>query len=165
MPRIRINKTYEAGVVLASLATTFEHSFKGGIIRLHGNVFVKGQKFTDPNDVGIGKKHMYIRLGIGATRNSAVWYDGDNTWGSTPVSFKVNVGTNESLFYRSDNGKENININGVGQTASSSTSWALMIPTLWMAVIAAVEQRSVASFITDFALEYVHLREKRRPTT
>ena len=160
-PVIRINKTYEAGVVLASLATTFEHSFKGGIMRLHGNVFVKGQKFTDPNDVGIGKKHMYIRLGIGATRNSAVWYDGDNTWGSTPVSFKVNVGSNESLFYRSDNGKENININGVGRIfidfmGSDDTD---LVDGSYSG--GGTEERRF--FITDFALEYVHLRENADP--
>lgn len=160
-PVIRINKTYEAGVVLASLATTFEHSFKGGIMRLHGNVFVKGQKFTDPNDVGVGKKHMYIRLGIGATRNSAVWYDGDNTWGSTPVSFKVNVGSNESLFYRSDNGKENININGVGRIfidfmGSDDTD---LVDGSYSG--GGTEERRF--FITDFALEYVHLRENADP--
>lgn len=160
-PAIRINKTYEAGVVLASLATTFEHSFKGGIMRLHGNVFVKGQKFTDPNDVGIGKKHMYIRLGIGATRNSAVWYDGDNTWGSTPVSFKVNVGSNESLFYRSDNGKENININGVGRIfidfmGSDDTD---LVDGSYSG--GGTEERRF--FITDFVLEYVHLRENADP--
>lgn len=160
-PAIRINKTYESGVVLASLATTFEHSFKGGILRLHGNVFVKGQKFTDPNDVGVGKKHMYIRLGIGATRNSAVWYDGDNTWGSTPVSFKVNVGSNESLFYRSDNGKENININGVGRIfidfmGSDDTD---LVDGSYSG--GGTEERRF--FITDFALEYVHLRENADP--
>lgn len=160
-PVIRINKTYESGVVLASLATTFEHSFKGGIMRLHGNVFVKGQKFTDPNDVGIGKKHMYIRLGVGTTRNSAVWYDGDNTWGSSPVSFKVNVGSNESLFYRSDNGKENININGVGRIfidfmGSDDTD---LVDGSYSG--GGTEERRF--FITDFALEYVHLRENADP--
>ena len=160
-PVIRINKTYEAGVVLASLATTFEHSFKGGIMRLHGNVFVKGQKFIDPNDVGVGKKHMYIRLGVGATRNSAVWYDGDNTWGSTPVSFKVNVGSNESLFYRSDSGAENININGVGHIfidfmGSDDTD---LVDGSYSG--GGTEERRF--FITDFALEYVHLRENADP--
>lgn len=163
---IRINKTYESGVVLASLNTIYEHSFKGGLLRLLGNVYVAGQKLNDVDSVGIGNKHMYIRLGIGTSRNNAMWYDGNNNWVSSPTSFKVNIGSNENIFYLNSNGTDNIRVNQSGRVfldflGSDDTD---LVDGSYSG--GGTEERRF--FITDFALEYVHLREnsdaRRRPS-
>ena len=40
---------------------------------------------------------MYMRLGVGKTRNTATWYNG-NTWGHLEEMFKVTIGNRGNDF-------------------------------------------------------------------
>ena len=161
---IRINKSYSYGVVLASLETTFAHSFRNGRFKMYGNVYVAGEKFVEVIDgFEIGQKHMYIRLGVGTDRANAKWYTGSN-WGNTPVDFKVNIGNEGNQFFFSDQGIEYIDVDLAGkifidfmgsddtQLVDGSTGGG-------------TEERRF--FITDFSFEYTGIQgasdPRRRP--
>lgn len=94
---IRILKTYD-GNVLCSLESRYEHVFDDGWLELHGDVYRYADRYEDLDDShsmkGVGKKRMYVRLGIGESRASAHWYTG-SAWGSSVSSFKVSIGNSD----------------------------------------------------------------------
>ena len=107
---IRIWKSFTStsATAYATLSSVFHHSFydsvagttlgyngKVGLI-LHGNVYVKGKKLQDYNDAGRGKKTMYMRVGVGKTRQTAQWWTG-SAWSSTMSAFKVAIGNEDDV--------------------------------------------------------------------
>ena len=158
---IRINKSYDPGVVIASLETVFEHSINGKII-LHGDIFLKGAKYINLREYSeIGNTHMYIRLGIGKTRETASWYSGSGSvWSSTPTSFKVNIGNQKDTFYF-PNGYEYIHTNHAGKIfidflGSDDTE---LVDGSYSGG-GTLERRF---FISKFSVEYIGLRENPDP--
>ena len=77
IPVIRIKQDY-SGNVLASLQTNFWHAYSDGNLRLTGEIYKDGEKIEDPfiDYPYDSKKRMHMRLGIGATRNAAKWWNG-----------------------------------------------------------------------------------------
>lgn len=106
-PVIRIKKSYN-GNSFASLSTTFQHAFydpgaaslyfnRGGIM-LNGYVFYNGEKYIDVDgNWNVGRKTMRMKLGIGASRATALWWNG-NAWGSTETSFMATIGNDDDYF-------------------------------------------------------------------
>ena len=96
---IRILRTYN-GSVLCSLESRYEHVYHDGFLEFHGDVYRYAEKFEDvDNSIGIsgvGKKNMYIRVGIGKNRSSAKWYNG-SSWVNTMSTFKVSIGNSDDL--------------------------------------------------------------------
>ena len=100
-PCIRIKKT--SGHVL--IQTLFAHGYylpeshNSGIlvqykgIKFSGEIYSKGVKYNDFDNRGVSKGKFYIRVGIGKTYGSAMWY-GDDLWGSTPSNIPVYIKQN-----------------------------------------------------------------------
>ena len=112
---IRIKKTYN-GSWYAAFETTFEHSFVpssdnsgldiGGFM-LHGNIYQKAERYNDyypeqdamnyiPAFRGCGQKAMYIRFGVGKTRETARWFNGTG-WQDTATTFLVSIGNEDDI--------------------------------------------------------------------
>ena len=94
---IRIKKSYNASVAssqaYAQLTTVFHHAYSEGFFQIHGTVYRHSNVFreTETDKAERGAKTMYMRLGVGPDRSSAVWYNG-NTWSSTLSIFKASIG-------------------------------------------------------------------------
>ena len=104
---IRIKKTSPANFGIGndpyvSLESVYEHGFGDGYIQLTGDIYRKGDKFKaiEEERQSAGSKSMWMRLGIGKTRNTAYWWDsntqGGGAWiGMTQPSvhyFKCTIG-------------------------------------------------------------------------
>ena len=101
---IRIKKTFgtTSDSAYASMSTVFHHAFPGsgfnrfGVrpigLSLCGTAYVKGKKFEDYQASGEGRKHIYMRLGIGTSRANAKWFDGSDSWTTSVNEFKVTLG-------------------------------------------------------------------------
>ena len=100
---IRILKTYN-GDTFASLYTKYEHLYDDGALVLHANIYRFTDKFTDVEShegatpVDMGNKTMYVKIGIGPTRATAKWYNG-NSWSSTETTCKMSIGNNGDTLY------------------------------------------------------------------
>lgn len=99
---ISIKKTYNGNNTFVSLETIYEHSFsikeyQAGGFYMHGWAWQKRYKVKDYDEISkIGRRHMYMRFGIGKTRNSAKWYDG-RTWGNTQTAFLATLGNEDNI--------------------------------------------------------------------
>ena len=92
----------------ASLSTVFHHTLPGDYISqtlrpkglvLKATAFCQGDKYDNNEGIsGVGKKTMYIRLGIGTT-GDIKWFSGLG-WGSVKSTFEVTLGNKDpQLFY------------------------------------------------------------------
>lgn len=104
LPVIRVKKSYSSATAdaYASIECDYEHCFDGGYLKLTGDVYRQGVKLVAYQEgttrVGheIGDKHMYVRIGVGKTRATAQWFNGQ-TWGSSVVAAKVTIGNADEL--------------------------------------------------------------------
>ena len=98
---IRIKTTYSSAV-FAQLQTVYQHSFKGYLV-LRGTIYRKAHKFEsllnshDEGNSPIGNKTMIMRLGIGASRSSASWWNG-RQWSDTMTTFSATIGNSDDIF-------------------------------------------------------------------
>ena len=100
---VRIRKTFISAsqTAFASFETVFHHSYydttiaNGGFdyggINIYGDVFRKGKRYEDYDNNGVGKKHIYLRVGIGKTRETALWWTG-SAWSSTVSAISIRIG-------------------------------------------------------------------------
>ena len=103
MAALRILKAYNGSNACIQLESVYEHVFTDGEIQLHGTVYRKFQKFElhkNEDDI-VGKRTMYIQLGIGSARgnSSTMWYNGSTWVAGNPTKFKVTVGNKDDLLY------------------------------------------------------------------
>lgn len=110
---IRIKRSFanSAATAYASMETVYHHNFydprgenrvfgNNSGLQLHGKVYRKAHKFEDPDnhDETVGNKTMYVRLGIGKTYGTALWWNGRNAWTQTKTAFKVTIGGTGDIF-------------------------------------------------------------------
>ena len=106
---IRIRKSWssDAAAAYAQMETLFHHSFydmgalvfySDGGFTLKGEIWRKATKLEDQDNVGIGNKTMKMRLGIGTSRSSALWFNG-TTWTSTETAITIAIGSTDGKFY------------------------------------------------------------------
>lgn len=100
---VRIRKTFISAsqTAFASFETVFHHSYydttiaNGGFdyggINIYGDVFRKGKRYEDYDNNGAGKKHINLRVGIGKTRETALWWTG-SAWSSTVSAISIRIG-------------------------------------------------------------------------
>lgn len=83
-----------------SLQTTYEHIYDDGFISLTGKTYVNDEEYTDVADLvkrtggTWGRRRMYARLGIGASRSQAKWWDGA-LWQDASTVFLLTVGNED----------------------------------------------------------------------
>ena len=102
IPVIRIKQDYN-GTVLASLETNFWHSYYDGYLHLMCEIYKDGEKFQDyiENYPNYGRKRMRMRLGIGATRRAAAWWDGFE-WVDNVTTFIAHIGGQDDIIWTED---------------------------------------------------------------
>lgn len=109
-PAIRILKSFSttSASAYATIKTRFEHSFSivGGTstnrfsgLLFHGKIASNGKEFKN-EETNVRTRSMAMRIGIGKSRNEAMWFDG-NRWSSTETVCNVAIGLqdNEFQFY------------------------------------------------------------------
>lgn len=87
---IRIRQTYN-GNALVSLETVFEHTFNGlqglfsyGGFAITGDIYRQGERYEYADETtGAGKSHLHINVGIGSSRSTATWFNGNADIGGT----------------------------------------------------------------------------------
>ena len=100
-PVFKIKKSADSSVAdpYVSFETVYQHAFNDGYFQLLGTTY-QGIKYEDVTDhqksVGdySGNKSMYMRLGIGATKQTAKWYNG-TSWGDEVATFKATLGNSD----------------------------------------------------------------------
>ena len=101
MKMIRIKTAYNYATY-ATLTTVYHHVYAGGYIVLRGETWRRTKKFEQEDHEGhpMGEYTMQIKLGVGRTRGTAVWYDSESrTWGNLESEAKFNIGNSDSYFY------------------------------------------------------------------
>ena len=99
---VRVKPSYTAGVALASFETRYEHNFYAapisgfswGGIQLTGKIFVRLKEYDYADSSGVGRSTLHLRVGIGPSRSSALWWDGSQ-WSNSLSEFTVIIGGNK----------------------------------------------------------------------
>jgi hypothetical protein len=100
--------------IQASLQTVYEHSFycdddfsyltdRGAGLRIKGKFYFldTGKEIMDFNDHGRSNRTVHIYLGIGKTRQTALWFDGYSSWSSTKTVLELTqMEGDEDLWFR-----------------------------------------------------------------
>lgn len=105
---IRIKRKYSSSLTCATLQTTFQHVYVGNTnvqfgrfpsgIKLTGVAYREGERYNDYSDTtGMGKKSMYMCLGIGPSGNIR-WWNGQS-WSTTKSSFQVTLGNEGDVMW------------------------------------------------------------------
>ena len=168
-PAIHIHSDY-TNLYYVRLQTLFEHCFfdpydtpitgfnvpHNGGLRLRADIYRNGEKYNDCDaDTGLGKKTMYMAIGIGKTEETAVWWNGA-TW-TVPSRFTVAIGNNDDILrYQYNQGR---NWNEWIPTIGSNMSGYLFIKFMGSEDIPKVD--GVRSFfITNFRIEFGYRTSK-----
>lgn len=121
IPEFRVKKSFASADADAyvSFETVYQHAFNDGYFQLLGNTYqvVKYEDVTDhQKSIGdyTGNKTMYMRLGIGASKEAAKWYNG-TSWGDTKTTFKATLGNSDGYLRvkssSSNFARKNIDVN------------------------------------------------------
>ena len=99
---IRIKKSYSSGSTTphATLQTVYHHCYSKCYIILSGTIYRQGARFKDADEgIDAGRKKMYLRVGVGLTRETAMWYNPNvnNSWTSEMSEFSVPIGQESEL--------------------------------------------------------------------
>lgn len=100
--RIKQQKTSDPPAI--SLNSIYQHCFNTGYFRIRGNVYRGADRLDAVSErnkaLGIkaGDKYTFVRLGIGESRENAMWYNG-NQWTSVQSYFKVTIGNTDDILY------------------------------------------------------------------
>ena len=89
-PAIRILAKYN-GNGFVQLDSVYEHLFRDGNLLISADIYKKFSRYENTDeDSYIGKKTMYMRLGIGPTRTSSdtYWFNGSTWLQGTPTLFR-----------------------------------------------------------------------------
>ena len=121
IPVFRLKSAYDSANTnpYVSLETKYEHVYYYGQFRLIANFFRHGEKFQDYGGEfnPIGNKTMFIAFGIGPTRSTAKWYNG-NSWVTFYQMFEVTIGNNGNTLYIKYNNGHRSSINMDSQTSA-----------------------------------------------
>lgn len=90
---------YAAGTAKLSIESVYERNFAGMVFSLKGETYYLGKRldFTSHN-LDHGDHVMICRMGIGKTRQSAKWFNGES-WQSSQTTFNVAIGNKGSVLY------------------------------------------------------------------
>jgi hypothetical protein len=90
---IRIKKTGGNNVTpFVQMETVYEHNYSDGFLMMYGTTYRYTDKYEDPYDpFFIGRSYMFARIGIGQTRATASWWNGQ-TWQSSQTFCRISIG-------------------------------------------------------------------------
>ena len=102
---VRIKKSFSStsATAYAALQTIRPHAFTDGIFTVEAEFWKNNEKYSDASEIGIGKKNMYVRFGVGMTRQTAKWYTGgifnDSAWSDNETAVKIPVGGTDKVLF------------------------------------------------------------------
>lgn len=97
-PVIRDREIYDT-TVHVSLTTLKSHTFIGTNLTLKGTAFHNGGQVDSHNEhFDFGNHYIRMQIGIGLTRESAIWWNG-NSWVQGQVSCYAMVGGTDGIIY------------------------------------------------------------------
>lgn len=162
MPCIRIKESY-VGSTCALIQTKYSHAFydedfhrfgnRGGSLCLKGSVYYKNEKLKTV-------KTMYVRIGIGETLASALWFNGQN-WSSTVSDLLVSFGREDDpdvFFYKYTTGSASY-ISKYIPTNNANLHGKIFIEFLGSDTLDPVSalNNKRAFTINNFAIEFMHV--------
>ena len=105
VPVFRLKGAYNAQDTTprVSLETKYEHVFHNGQFTIFGDIYHHGEKYRDVASVSDrslhhGNKTMLVSIGVGQSRNSAIWYNG-TSWVATRQKIMLTIGNESNQFY------------------------------------------------------------------
>ena len=95
---MRFTKSYNGNTML-SLQSVFQHSLSNGTLRMYGIIYSAGEKLVSTDRWGTPTEYtMVMKLGIGLTRSSARWWNGQ-AWQSTETTFVAGICSDDGLIW------------------------------------------------------------------
>lgn len=114
---IRFKRTYN-GNVFMTLETKYEHCFANGFFRIFADTYRKGGKYENGNFFA-GNPSMIMALGIGNSRSTAKWWNGQ-AWQSSATTFQASIGNKKpELFTRVESGYTLVYESSIIETTST----------------------------------------------
>lgn len=114
---IRFKRTYN-GNVFMTLETKYEHCFANGFFRIFADTYRKGEKYENGNFFA-GNPSMIMALGIGNSRSTAKWWNGQ-AWQSSATTFLASIGNKKpELFTRVESGYTLVYESSIIETTST----------------------------------------------
>lgn len=87
-----------------TLASGYHHLFHDGVLEFYCDTYKGCDKYSSTSgDSEAGTSYMYVRIGIGKTRATAKWYNGEHgQWQDQPVKVKMTVGNKGNKMFISE---------------------------------------------------------------
>lgn len=98
---IHLKKTSDRTYAFVQLTSEYEHAFDEGFFRLWGEAYWNGEKMdTTEGRWFSGDADMWMRFGIGHSRESAMWWNGKE-WVDSITVFRATIGNrDDNIFTR-----------------------------------------------------------------
>ena len=100
---IRIKKTGGNSVTpFVSMETVYEHNFSDGFLMFFGTTYRYANLYENPfQNFSIGRNFMFCRIGIGRTRETAMWWN-NTAWQSSQIHCRVGIGNQQNFIDKKD---------------------------------------------------------------
>lgn len=98
---IHFKKTSNRSRTFVQLISEYQHTFDEGFFRLWGTAYWNGEKMdTTEGRWFSGDADMWMRFGIGASRQEAIWWNGKE-WVNSETIFRATIGNrDDNIFTR-----------------------------------------------------------------
>ena len=100
---VRIKKTGGNSVTpFVSMETVYEHNFSDGFLMFFGTTYRYANLYENPfQNFSIGRNFMFCRIGIGRTRETAMWWN-NTAWQSSQIHCRVGIGNQQNFIDKKD---------------------------------------------------------------
>ena len=100
---VRIKKTGGNSVTpFVSMETVYEHNFSDGFLMFFGTTYRYANLYENPyHNFSIGRNFMFCRIGIGRTRETAMWWN-NTAWQSSQIHCRVGIGNQQNFIDKKD---------------------------------------------------------------
>lgn len=100
---IRIKKTGSNSVTpFVQMETVYEHNFSDGFLMFFGTTYRYANLYENPfQNFSIGRNFMFCRIGIGRTRETAMWWN-NTAWQSSQIHCRVGIGNQQNFIDKKD---------------------------------------------------------------
>lgn len=100
---VRIKKTGGNSVTpFVQMETVYEHNFSEGFLMFFGTTYRYANLYENPfQNFSIGRNFMFCRIGIGRTRETAMWWN-NTAWQSSQIHCRVGIGNQQNFIDKKD---------------------------------------------------------------
>ena len=100
---VRIKKTGGNSVTpFVQMETVYEHNFSDGFLMFFGTTYRYANLYENPfHNFSIGRNFMFCRIGIGRTRETAMWWN-NTAWQSSQIHCRVGIGNQQNFIDKKD---------------------------------------------------------------